>query len=201
MNAPVAAVSGRRAAPGRPDGGRVFERRRVWEPTRTTFLFAARLLAHAATARHGPVDAVVGIAAGGTPLAAETSRVLAVERFQVRARHNLSNALYHPATGRVACDFSDLDNARAGDPLNGLVLVVDDICGTGATFSGVFAGLAVRYPDACLVTAALCRNAGALQPPDLWLWDVTDWVVFPWEDRPAGGPTQPLPLPTTVRSR
>ncbi|MGH3886285.1 MAG: hypothetical protein ACRDSZ_06910 [Pseudonocardiaceae bacterium] len=27
----------------------------------------------------------------------------------------------------------------------------------------------------------LCRNAGAVHEPDLWLWTVDDWVRFPWE--------------------
>jgi hypothetical protein len=34
---------------------------------------------------------------------------------------------------------------------------------------------------ATIHTVVLCRNAGAVHGPDLWLWTVDDWVRFPWE--------------------
>jgi len=190
-------------APDRPTvGARVFDHRRVWELTESVFLFGASVLAHAAMDRPGRVDAVIGIADGGVPLATEIAGKLGVERFQVRARHNTSDAPYQPATGQVMCDFTDLADQLDGRRLGGVVLVVDDICGSGATFRAVTSGLAsYLQPAAVVVTAALCRNTGASQPPHVWLWDVSDWVVFPWEQRAAGVLTTPLPAPSTVRSR
>ncbi len=183
-------------------GGRVFDHQRVWELTEPTFLFGASVLAHAAMDRPGPVSAVIGIADGGVPLATEIAGKLGVDQFQVRARHNTSDALYQPATGQVTCDFTDLADQLDGRLLAATVLLVDDICGTGATLRAVTSGLAAHLqPDTAVVTATLCRNTGAPQPPHLWLWDVSDWVIFPWEQRRADVLTTPLPAPTTVRSR
>ena len=47
----------------------------------------------------------------------------------------------------------------------------------------------------------LCRNEGSSVYPDAWVWDVRDWVVFPWEPHDPGLRTSPLPTPPTVRRR
>jgi hypoxanthine phosphoribosyltransferase len=80
------------------------------------------------------------------------------------------------------------------------VLLVDDICGSGATFSTVSAVLNGLWKPTLLRTAVLCRNLGAGYTPDSWIWDVADWVCFPWEPHP-GQATQPLPLPVGVDRR
>ncbi len=52
------------------------------------------------------------------------------------------------------------------------------------------------------LTAVLCLNTGATARPDLWLWEVTDWVNFPWEHAPETTvPLVPLPMATGVRIR
>jgi adenine/guanine phosphoribosyltransferase-like PRPP-binding protein len=143
----------------------------------------------------GRIDAVVGVLNGGRTPATAIAAHLGVPRWFVRARHNATDAVYTQATGWVSCEADGTVTS-----LRGRVLVVDDICGTGATLTavrGVLAG-----PDVELVTCALCVNAGAADRPDLWVWDVRDWVVFPWESAPpAGQPSMDLPVPGQARRR
>jgi hypoxanthine phosphoribosyltransferase len=178
---------------------RVFRRQRVWELTEPVFAFGASMLACAARERYRHISTVIGIANGGIRLATTIAEALSVDCHHVRARHNTSDAVYQQSTGRVKSDFT----ALAGQQFTETVLLVDDICGSGATFRAVTAGLTPHLePDASVVTAALCRNLGACIPPDLWLWDVGDWVIFPWErDRLAEITTVPLPQPSMVRPR
>lgn len=177
---------------------RVFHRHRVWELTEPVFAFGANMLAYAARDRYRSISSVVGIAQGGVRLATTIADILAVDCHRVQARHNTSDAVYQQATARVTCDVT----ALAAQQFTGTVLLVDDICGSGATFRAVMACLAPHLePGAGVVTVALCRNLGARTPPDLWLWDVGDWVIFPWErDRVGQITTVPLPQPSIVRS-
>jgi hypoxanthine phosphoribosyltransferase len=78
------------------------------------------------------------------------------------------------------------------------VLVADDICGSGATLAAVTRRLADSIRPMAFTTCTLCRNEGSGRTPDLWVWDVRDWVAFPWEPTPAGE-TVPLPAPTSVQ--
>jgi hypothetical protein len=155
---------------------RTFNRDFAWQMTGPQAATAAALLAGAA-ATGGPVDAVIAIARGVRT---------------VRARHNPTDAMYAEATGRVWCD------AAGTGPLRGRLLVVDDICGTGATLATVTSALArAAEPGAALVTATLCRNAGSPGRPDLTVWDdLREWVIFPWEAGPPDGlPVRYLPGP------
>ncbi|WP_019632249.1 phosphoribosyltransferase [Actinomadura atramentaria] len=170
---------------------RLFEGRRVWQVTTPAFNAAIRLIADAERA-HGP-DLVVGIRRGGAPPATALASALGVRCAFVSARHNADDRIGLPATGRVGVETGDLGRAARR------VLLVDDICGSGATLRAVRAALARTLPGLESVrAAALCRNLGAGADLDVWIWDVADWTVFPWEARPAR-PVESLPLPSGVR--
>jgi hypoxanthine phosphoribosyltransferase len=176
---------------------RVFDYQAAWLMTPTQASAAAVMLADAAARHFGPLSQVIAIARGGTDPATVIARWLGVPLLTVQARHNPVSDLYVQATGHVTCQLDDL---RPGD-VNGRALVVDDICGTGATLSAVTAALAqVAGPGTSLHTAALCRNAGAATRPDLIIWDnLRDWVIFPWEPGPPPGTaTRHLPASTRV---
>src|SRR5699024_1395911 len=115
---------------------------------------------------------VIGIAHGGTTPAHHIAGLLGLQAHIVRASHNATDAPYSPATGTVTCDLSSWQSGW----LAGTVLVVDDICGTGATFTTVLDALrSWATPTARFLTCSLCRNHGAPTPPDLYCWDVADW--------------------------
>lgn len=164
---------------------RTFSHRRILQLTPQEYLAAVRLLAKAAQRRHGPVSAVIGIANGGLPPSQALGQLLDVPVYRIDARHNPTDAPYTQATGHVTHNTRRLTSALAGRKLAGRILLVDDICGTGATFHTL--GPAVdRYlaSGATVHTVALCRNIGAAHDPDLWIWTVDDWVRFPWEPAP-----------------
>jgi hypoxanthine phosphoribosyltransferase len=167
--------------------GRVFDHAFAWQMNPRQAAAAASLLAAAAAGRFGPVDQVIAIERGGIEPARAIASQLGAPLGSVRARHNPTSDLYAQATGRVSCTVSGI----AARTVSGCVLVVDDICGTGATLhtiGGVLSELAA--PGARLHTATLCRNAGATCRPALTVWDdLREWVVFPWEPRPPAGTT------------
>lgn len=166
---------------------RVFDHAFTWQMTHRQFTEATSLLAAAAATRLGTVDHVVAIARGGTEPARAIAGRLGARLHTVRARHNPTSDLYTQATGRVWCTVSGV----AAGSISGCVLVVDDICGTGATLDAVTSALTeLAAPGARLHTATLCRNAGASTRPGLTVWDgLRDWVIFPWEPRPPAGTT------------
>jgi len=174
---------------------RVFEHRRVWYLDQARFEAAAALLADALASSFDRVDAVVGIARGGCPLADALALTLAVPVLTVHARHNPTDAMFSKGTGQV-----EIDAHRFHPPASAAaLLIVDDICGTGATLDAVRRYLRTAIPTAKVFTCTLCRNEGSSVLPDAWVWDVRDWVVFPWEgpSQPAGGTL--LPIPEVVR--
>ena len=173
---------------------RAFNRDFAWRMTGNQAATAASLLSEAA-ARTGPIDLVIAIARGGTQPAHNVAAALGVPVHTVRARHNPTDAIYAQATGHVSCDLTE------ADPVFGRLLVVDDICGTGATLSVVTSALSgLAKPGTALVTATLCRNAASLYQPDLTVWDgLREWVIFPWEAAPPDGlPVRDLPDPRQV---
>ncbi len=175
---------------------RIFDRSHLWVASETGVADATHLVAAAASARHGPIAEVIGIAEGGRTPAAAIAAHLDVPVRIVQARHNPTPAPYTQATGWVSCD---VDGIPAGG-LHGSVLLVDDICGTGATLAAVAGALAT--PGLRLISCVLCLNAGALITPDLWVWEVRDWVVFPWEAVPNTPLARvDLPIPTEVHLR
>ncbi len=182
---------------------RTFAHRRILQVTRGGYTAGPRLLADAARQRFGPITAVIGVATGGTAPAVSLGELLATPVYRVEARHNPTDAPYTPATGHVTCEAGPLAAALGGRLLEGRVLLVDDICGTGATLHALRRALTPYLaPGAAVNTAVLCRNTGAARDPDLWLWTVDDWVRFPWEPAPPpGATTEDLPVPTGVLPR
>lgn len=167
---------------------RVFEHKRIWQLSRAAFERATALIADAERP-HQP-QLIIGIDRGGRDLATALSRHLRLPAVMIRARHNPSDQVALPATGAVTADLSPLGN-READRL----LVADDIAGSGQTLA-VTAGLLTAWCGAASIrTAMLCRNAGSSLTPNTWIWDVADWVVFPWEP-PPGDATEPCPSRT-----
>ncbi|MFE3196842.1 phosphoribosyltransferase [Embleya sp. NPDC059237] len=149
--------------------------------------------------QRGPVHMIIGIANGGTRPARDLAQATGAALGYVEATHNATDRPWSPATGLVRCALP-ADFPRS---VTGRVLVADDICGSGATFTAVRDLLAKRLaPPECVETVALCRNTGAPpNAPDLWAWDVDDWVVFPWEQQPdPTTPTRSLPMPEAVKT-
>jgi hypothetical protein len=178
---------------GRQPAQRQFDHQRIWELSQPVFEQAAAMLAEAVP----PADIVVGIARGGVPLAELVAGRLGVPAVRLRARHNLSDDIYLPASGdvRIAADEAA---ALAAAVTGRRVLVADDICGTGATLMAVMDRMPGLHP-AEVRSAVLCRSEAAAFTPGAWIWDTRDWVVFPWND-PAGQPTEMLGLPRQART-
>lgn len=166
---------------------------RVFDSTRVLWLDEDTLHAGievlAATVAVAPPDVVIGVARGGTRLAHSLAARLCRPVVVVRASHNHDDAVRQQATGIV-----NLGVTAATDLDHGLrVLLCDDIYGTGATLRAVSAGLDALIVPRQIQTVTLCRNEGATDHPDLWLWDVRDWVVFSWEPPPPNNQTRTLP--------
>lgn len=174
--------------------GRVFQMRRVWRLEPGAFTRAAILIADAE--RAGGAQVVIGVERGGRSLAEALADQLDLPLAAIRARHNHSDAITLPATGRVSVDARAIAELAPG----GGLLVVDDICGSGATLRAVVAELGRVLVPAAVRTAVRCRNIGAGFESDTWVWDVADWVCFPWEG-PPHAPTEPLPAPAAARCR
>lgn len=175
---------------------RVFSHTAPYAPTLYQCYDAARLLAESTVGSEPPVTTVIGIANGGVKPAKVVADFLMVPLLLVSARHNTSDQPWQQATGRVTVTLPDDLPA----PLTGRILLVDDIAGSGATFTAVAQALHGRLGvGAVLQSMALFRNAGCSEGPDRWVWDVDDWVRFPWEDEHPGD-TRAVPVPRRVIS-
>lgn len=183
----------RTAVTARPHAQRTFEGKRIWQLTSEALSRAVQLIA-AAESPHRP-DLIIGIARGGVTTARKLADTLQIPYAIIIARHNADDRLEVPASGHVVLDaeqdLPDITGKR--------ILLVDDICGTGATLDAVRAVLEDHGPAATVRSVVLCHNIGSPQQPDVWVWDVADWTVFPWETIPDR-PTEPLPLPVAVRN-
>lgn len=178
---------------------RVFEHHQIWRLSPDSLREATTLLAGAILRDHQSVEHVVAIANGGVAPARMIASTLGVKARTVHASHNVGDATYQQATGKVTLDLDPLTRALNGQRMKGRVLVVDDICGSGATLRRLRHDLApLLSPSAQLLTAVLCLNTGATTLPDYSIWTVSDWVVFPWEKPPADQDTTPLPRPEEV---
>lgn len=178
-----------------PPGQRVFRRKAPYLLTHAVCAGALDQLA-AAIVQEMPVTALIGIAGGGRHPAEQLAARLHVPALHVTARHNATDALYTSASGAVSVTIPD-DFPCA---LGGQLLLVDDICGTGATFGAVTTALTPRLAtETRMETVALCRNVGSRTRPRWWAWEVDDWVVFPWEPSP-GIAVRPLPHPERIHT-
>jgi adenine/guanine phosphoribosyltransferase-like PRPP-binding protein len=176
---------------------RVFERQRIWHMSQRAYRAGTELIAEAALADLGPVGTVIGIANGGRAPAYAIAARTCANVVIVRARHNPTAAVRTQASGQVVLEAGPL-LLLAGRP--GPFLIVDDICGSGATLNAVAGAVrALVGEDAAIGTATLCRNTGAPPGlPDLYVWEVADWVVFPWEASPGGTELSSLSAPNKV---
>lgn len=177
---------------------RTFEHRQIWRMTPPAFQEAVHLLTAAISRDRGGVDNVIGIAEGGVAPAQVLARRLGARARALPARHNADDLVYRQATGNVTVNIDTFRLGLGRRRLGGVVLIVDDICGSGATLQKVRNVLApVLEPTATVITATLCVNTGARSLPDYSVWTVSDWVSFPWEKRPAE-PIRDLPFPEQV---
>ncbi|RKS07039.1 hypothetical protein DFP74_2691 [Nocardiopsis sp. Huas11] len=164
----------------------------LWTLDYPTAVAAARLLAQSSAAADAEV--VVAVARGGLWPAAVIAARLRLPMVSVTASHNTGEGVRLHAThdASVSCpvDLMPITGAHA--------LIVDDIYGTGATLRAVRD--AVPHLNSA-PAVALCRNTGADGAPQAWVWDVADWVCFPWEDPPpATATTRPLSTPDTLHT-
>ena len=172
---------------------RVFEHRRIWRLTHDAFTCAAALIA-----RQEPTpEVVIGIARGGIPLARLLGAHYGVPVVEVTARHNRSDELHLPATWQIELPAGP--DAALAAHRGARVLLVDDICGTGATYHATLSWLATHLAPTDVRTAALCRSTAAAFTPHTWVWDTLDWVVFPWNN-PART-SEDLIVPASPRVR
>ncbi|MGH3869132.1 MAG: phosphoribosyltransferase family protein [Pseudonocardiaceae bacterium] len=179
---------------GSPVAKRVFQGRRTWRLSEDALAGAVRLIA--GPERRFRPDVVIGLARGGLLPARAIAAELGVRFAEVAARHNASDAIGVQATGEVTLDEQQLAEAVGAAQT---VLLVDDICGSGATLSAVTAALEQAAVPA-VRTAVLCRNGGATFPVDAWVYDVDDWVRFFWEDTADGANDTLLPIPHHLRT-
>jgi hypoxanthine phosphoribosyltransferase len=179
---------------------RIFDHCRTWRLHQDALGPAITLLADTIVRDHQTVEHVVGVARGGTTPARLLAATLGVRAHTVHARHNATDATHHQATGDVQVDLEPLIRSLDHQRLTGRVLLVDDICGSGATLRRVHDELdQLAGGDIHVITAVLCRNTGgAVTVPTYWIWTVSDWVVFPWEQLPPGQDTTPLPHATEI---
>jgi hypoxanthine phosphoribosyltransferase len=174
---------------------RLFDRSRVLRLERETFEAGVQLLSRE-IALKWTVGAVLAIARGGREPGSLLAKSAHVPLLEMTARHNASDAPWSDTLPAVRIEAQG--SLRIHPKTR--VLVVDDISGSGGTLQAVtetlgFAGI----QDVKTVT--LCRNVGSAVTPDLWLWTVQHWVVFPWEDLPHGLPVESLRLPPAVCHR
>jgi uncharacterized protein len=149
----------------------------LWRLEWSAFEAASKALADA-LCEEGEFDGIVAVARGGLPLGERLAEHLRLPLVSVTARANASDAI-----GSAPLPVLELDPS----PLRHLTgsrraIVCDDIVGSGATITAVKRALAATTGIADPVTVTLCQNAGARLSPDIWIWTVRDWVMFPWED-------------------
>lgn len=182
-------------------GLRTFAHARVLTLTEELVDYAIGLLASALLLRFGQPHAIIGIANGGIIPADKLAAQLTTDCYRVTARHNATDDIFTQATGHVSVDVRPLSTVLDGRRLHGPVVLVDDICGTGATVNALCPALRpLLAGDAQLLAVALCLNQGSPHRPDLWAWTVSDWVRFPWEgELPLDQPQESLPFPTRVQ--
>jgi uncharacterized protein len=175
---------------------RTFEKRKIWKLERPAFRSAMALMTELLHQQR-TFDCVLAVLRGGHEPGQVLGDHLGIPVFTIRVRHNASNEIWSSCLAEVKIDWSDLQ----GVSMRSALLVVDDICGSGHTLAALQRGLVSRFEPRRLSTAVLCLNEGSTFTPDYWIWTVSDWVIFPWENAPSDLETTPLPVPLRVVSR
>ena len=173
---------------------RVHEHKRLWVLTQSRFEEAIRMLVLEIKRNDVSIDTVIGIARGGVPPASLIAKELCVPLFIVMASHNFSEKVFSAPRAVVQIDFAGIANIAHVKHL----LVIDDIAGTGGTLRNVVSGIVQIIPSCKISTLTLCSNTGTSFTPTYHIWDVRDWVIFPWEAIPAGMCIERLPQPNVV---
>lgn len=183
-------------------GRRLFGHRRIHRVTERRLDQAINHLVERVRLTYPQVALVVGVARGGIRPSRTLAERLRVPSIPVFARHNTSEDTHLPASGDVMIDLADLPERLANVPEGTAILLVDDICGSGATLRVLRRALSPHLGEGTLlVDVVLCRNVGSDHVPDLTVWDVDDWVLFPWEADPTSSlPVVELPVPAERRS-
>src|ERR1700722_188822 len=173
---------------------RTHEHKRIWLLDRQHFEQAIELLS-SGIAYLRPVEGVIGIARGGREPASLLAGRWGLPYYEVMARHNLSDDVCSASMTPIEVELSGI----RGAPSYQSVLIVDDICGSGETLQTVRSKIRSKWQEcANIKTLTLCRNAGSTIIPNMYLWAVRDWVIFPWERAPEGFKTEPLPEPQRI---
>jgi len=60
-------------------------------------------------------------------------------------------------------------------------LVIDDICDMGRTFSNIYGHMLQGKKSATAFFSVLFYKPRSKFKPDLYIEEVTEWIVFPWE--------------------
>ncbi|MFI7644222.1 phosphoribosyltransferase [Nonomuraea sp. NPDC049400] len=144
----------------------------------------------------GAVPLIVGIGRRGEAPARKIAHRLGAPVVIITARRQESLA-HTRYTGTVSCDLTALHAFRRHELLAGPILLVDDICNSGATLTAALAAIQpLTKPDTHICTATLCRTSDAdPRLPDLHVWDVpTPLVAFPWTTSPST-PIRNVPSP------
>jgi uncharacterized protein len=122
------------------------------------------------------LTSIVGIARGGLVPAVALSHHLKISNVSVIAIvRNKSDELY--SDRRPPFVAAEVKVNVAGQD----VLIVDDIVGDGQTMLLARDQITECKPRS-ITTAALALNCGSTFRPDFFVFEVDDWVTFPWED-------------------
>jgi hypoxanthine phosphoribosyltransferase len=173
---------------------RIFERQRIWTLERGDYIFAISQLHKYVSTRY-QIRVVIGIARGGMEPGKALAALLDVPFYEIRAQANESDGIRSGSLNSVKVDR----DALSAVPQTEGVLLVDDICGSGNTLVSVRSALEADTGSSKIFSATLCCNAGCVVTPDVWIWTVRDWVIFPWETIPGDLPSERLPSPLEVQ--
>jgi hypothetical protein len=119
---------------------------------------------------------VIGIARGGLIPAVALCHTLGTRRIGVvEIVRSLSDQLYSAREAAVVTP-----HAAKSDLAGKSILIVDDIIGDGTTILLARDEIQEGAPKS-VTTASLALNLGSRFVPDLHIFTVDDWVIFPWE--------------------
>jgi uncharacterized protein len=172
---------------------RTFDRSKVWQLNWSTYNQAMSILS-ALVSEKLHVGLVVGIARGGSRPAVEIASALGVGWIEISAQRNRSDEIYSAASDHLSVNLENLLSFSSVPN----ILLVDDICGSGGTIEAVLDVIYAHWKDIDITTLTLCRNQGSTFIPDIYIWEVRDWVVFPWESLPEYVITELLPYPNSA---